>query len=451
MTTSTTKTTPLGAVGDLFRQGLDLFGRALRGVVRSTDADGRDRGERPAAVASDLGPLSVESVTTIRSILAAHDEGSLTESGCLAVALLCDADVVGALGQRLLALQACPTRIHPANESAEAAAEAADLEARWSRMVPRAAMGDIVGGAIFLGAALGQIVYYPGPDGELEPRLEAWPWHAAEYRRYERRWYVHTTDGVEAIEPGDGQWVLFAPRSDMQPLAWGVIRAIAVPSLRGDYGDADLSRHGEVHGSPAWVVTVPLDSRKSDDAKGLVRGLRNLGRNAVIPVPKGKNEGESYDVRLEQAKAEAAKVFEAIRRTSSSKIRLAILGQNLTSQNDKVGTNASSESGEGVTDLVVTADGMGWSECMTAQVAAPWSRRRGKPACRVEVDTERERDAKADAEASKAEAEAVQAWAAAGVEVDAVAHATKAGMQGAKAKAAATPAPPNTIPEGTAP
>lgn len=437
-----TTTTPLAAAGDLFRAGFDLFGRALRGIVRPVDEDGRERGEQPAAVPSELGPLTVESVATIRDILAEHLEGSLTESGCLAVALLSDADVVGALGQRLLALQACPTRIHPADESAEAQAEAADLEARWSRMVPRAAMGDIVGGAIFLGAALGQLVYHPGPDGELEPRLEAWPWHAAEYRRSERRWYVHTVDGTYPITPGDGQWVLFAPRSDMQPLAWGVIRAIAVPSLRGDYGDADLSRHGEVHGSPAWVVDVPLDSRKSEDAKGLVRGLRNLGRNAVIPVPKGKHEGESYDVRLEQAKAEAAKVFEAIRRNASGRIRLAILGQNLTSQNDKVGTNASSESGEGVTDLVVTADGLGWGETMTAQVALAWARRRGKPACRVEVDTERESDAKADAEAAKAEAEAVAAWESAGVEVDKVAHATKAGMVGAKLKAAASPPPP---------
>lgn len=437
--TTTKTTTPLAAVGDAIRTGLGLFGRAVRGVVRPVDEDGRARGEQPAAVPSELGPLTVESVTTLRRILADHDEGSLTESGCLAVALLRDADVVGALGQRLLALQACPTRILPADESATAKAEAEDLEARWPRMVPRAAMGDIVGGAIFLGAALGQLVYHPGPDGEMEPRLEAWPWHAAEYRRDERRWYVHTTDGTYPITPGDGQWVLFTPRSDMQPLAWGVIRAIAVPSLRGDYGDADLSRHGEVHGSPAWVVTVPLESRKSEDAKGLVRGLRNLGRNAVIPVPKGKNEGESYDVRLEQAKAEAAKVFEAIQHRSSSRIRLAILGQNLTTENNKVGTNASSSSGEGVTDLVVTADGLSWGETMTTQVALAWARRRGKPACRIEVDTERESDAKADAEAAKAEAEAVQAWASAGVAVDLVAHATKAGMVGAKLKAAAAP------------
>lgn len=444
--TTTKTTTPLAAVGDAIRTGLGLFGRAVRGVVRPVDEDGRARGEQPAAVPSELGPLTVESVTTLRRILADHEEGSLTESGCLAVALLCDADVVGALGQRLLALQACPTRILPADESAAAKAEAVDLVARWPRMVPRAAMGDIVGGAIFLGAALGQLVYHPGPDGELEPRLEAWPWHAAEYRRSERRWYVHTVDGTYPITPGDGQWVLFAPRSDMQPLAWGVIRAIAVPSLRGDYGDADLSRHGEVHGSPAWVVTVPLESRKSEDAKGLVRGLRNLGRNAVIPVPKGKNEGESYDVRLEQAKAEAAKVFEAIQHRSSSRIRLAILGQNLTTENNKVGTNASSGSGEGVTDLVVTADGLSWGETMTAQVALAWSLRRGKPACRVEVDTERESDAKADAEAAKAEAEAVQAWASVGVAVDLVAHATKAGMVGAKLKAATPPPQPTEKP-----
>lgn len=413
---------------------------ALRGVVRPRADDGRETGDRPAAVPSDLGPLTVENVRTIRRILQAHDEGYLLDSGLLAVALLRDPDVVGAIGQRLLALQACPTTVHPADDSAAAADAAADLTARWGRIVPRAAMGDLVGGAIFLGASVGQLVWYPHETtGELEPRLEPWPWHATEYRSWERRWYVHTATGPMPITPGDGQWVLYAPRSEMQPLAWGVVRAIAMWVTRAEFGASDLSHHVEAK-APAWVATVPLESRKTEDAKSFIRGLRNLGRNAVIPTPRGPTQGESYDVRIEEAKAEASKVFELLLRIAGGKVRLAILGQDLTSQNNQVGTNASSQSGEGVTDLVVTADGLGWDECMTQQVALPWARYRGTPPSRIVTDTERETDAKADAEASRAEAEAVAAWAKAGVEVDAVAHATAAGMKGARPRALPSPA-----------
>lgn len=423
--------------GDLLKRGM----AALRGVVRPTpDDNGRMVGDQPAAVPSDLGPLTVENVRTIRRILHAHDEGDLLESGLLAVSLLRDADVVGALGQRLLALQACPTTVHPTDDSDAAKAAAVDLSGRWGRIVSRAAMGDLVGGAIFLGASLGQLVWYPDEStGELEPRLEPWPWHALEWRSWERRWYAHTTHGAVPVTPGDGQWVLFAPRSEMQPLAWGVVRSIAVWATRAEFGASDLSHHVEAK-APAWVATVPLESRKTEDAKSFIRGLRNLGRNAVIPTPRGPTQGESYDVRIEEAKAEASKVFELLLRIAGGKVRLAILGQDLTSQNNQVGTNASSQSGEGVTDLVVTADGLGWDECMTAQVALPWARYRGTPPCRIVTDTERETDAKADAEASKAEAEAVAAWAKAGVEVDAVAHATAAGMKGARRRAAPSPA-----------
>jgi phage gp29-like protein len=423
--------------GDLIRRA----GEALLGLVRPVDRDGGERGERPAAVPATMGPLTVDTVARLRQILRAHDEGDLMDSGCLAERMLCDADVVGALGQRILALQACPVRVHPADDSAPAKAAAEELLAAWGRIVTRAAMVDLVCGAIFLGVAVGQLVWYPGPDGRLEPRLEPWPWHAVEYRAYERRWYVYTSRGAVPITPGDGQWVVFTPRSEMMALAWGVIRCIGTWAVRAEFGAADLSRHVEVQGSPAWVVSVPNGQRKSEDAVALIRGLRNIGRNAVIPTPKGKTAEESYDVRLEQAKAEASKVFELLLKVCGGKIRLAILGQDLTSQNNTVGTNASSGSGENVTDLVVMADAVGFSECMTAQVAAPWARYRGTPPSRIEVDATRERDAKASAEASTAVAEAVEAWAAAGVEVDAVAHATEAGMKGAKPKAKAAPTP----------
>ncbi|MDB4931228.1 MAG: hypothetical protein JWM10_3712 [Myxococcaceae bacterium] len=418
------------AATDFITRGFEAVGRAL-GIVRPVDRDGRARGDQPAAVASDLGPLTVDTMTRLRAILRSHDEGDLSESGLLAERLLCDADVQGALLQRVRALQACPTRFHPFDETEAAKAAATEIEAAWGRMVTPAALADLVCGAIFLGASCAQIVWHPVPDaadGRLEPHLEPWPWHALEQRRYEKRWYVHTVDGTVPIDPGGEQWVVFTPQSELVALAWGVVRCLGAWVLRSDFGGSDLSKHAEVHGSPAWVAMVPSAQREAQDAKSFVGGLRRLGRGGVIPAPQGDSKATSYDVRLEQATADGSKVFELVLRIAGGKVRLAILGQDLTSQNNKVGTNASSDSGEGVTDLVVSADARGLSLGPFARLARLWARYRGVPEPRVVIDAEREDDVKKDAEGSKASADAVVAWKAAGVTVDAKAAARMAGM-----------------------
>ena len=137
-------------------------------------------------------------------------------------------------------------------------------------------------------------------------------------------------------------------------------------------------------------------------------------------------------ISVMEAKADAFRIFEWLKRTGGGSVRLAILGQDLTSQNNQVGTNASSSTGADVLTAVVEAQARGFSECMTTQVAAPRAKYLGEPLTKVRIDAEPEVDRRAGAEAAKAEAEAVQAWASAGVEVDLVKHAERAGMIGAK-------------------
>ena len=162
---------------------------------------------------------------------------------------------------------------------------------------------------------------------------------------------------------------------------------------------------------------------------------------AAIPAPQGATPESSYDFELIEAKADAFKIFEWLKRAGGGAIRLAILGQDLTSQNNLVGTNASSSTGEGVTRAVVEAQARGLSDAFTQQVAAPRARYLGEPLTRVRIDAEPEADRKASAEASKAVAEAIAAWAAVGVTVDRLAHATAAGMKGAAEAPPAKPAP----------
>lgn len=400
----------------------------------------------PPATPSEQEPLTTTTVAALRAMLDEHDRGVFLRSGLLADLLRRDADVYGALQQRLTALGAHPVCFDAADETAAAIAARDALALDWPRLCPPGAQADLALDECMMGWALGQVVWRFDPDSKrLRQTVEPWPAHAVEHDRTLRQWYVQTAYGRLPITPGDGQWVLVAPRSARAPWLWGAIRAVAEWYLSNSFAASDGRRRSETTGQGIWKVKVPTGARESSEGKGFLRAFRNLGRAAAIPAPRGATPESSYDFELVEAKADAFKIFEWLKTTGGGAIRLAILGQDLTSQNNKVGTNASSNTGADVTRAVVEAQARGLSDAFTQQVAKPRAAYLGEPVTRVRVDAEPEADRKASAEASKAEAEAVKAWADVGVTVDAVAHATAAGMKGA----VAAPAPPAPDPKAT--
>ena len=396
------------------------------------------------ATPTDQEPLTTTTVAALRAMLDEHDRGIFLRSGLLADLLRRDADVYGALQQRLTALGAHPLCFDAADDS-DAAVNARDgLAADWSRLCPPGALYDLATDEAMMGWALAQVVWrWDEEHKRLRQTVEPWPAYAVEHDRTLRQWYVQTLYGRQPITPGDGQWLLVAPRSQRAPWLWGAIRPAAEWYLSNSFAASDARRRSETTGQGIWKVKVPSGARESSEGKGFLRSFRNLGRAAAIPAPQGATAEQSYDFDLIEAKADAYKIFEWLKRAGGGAIRLAILGQDLTSQNNLVGTNASSSTGEGITAAVVEAQARGLSDAFTQQVAAPRARYLGEPLTRVRIDAEPEADRKASAEASKAAAEAVQAWAAAGVTVDRLAHATAAGMKGAQIAAPTAPTPPD--------
>ena len=396
------------------------------------------------ATPTDQEPLTTTTVAALRAMLDEHDRGIFLRSGLLADLLRRDADVYGALQQRLTALGAHPLCFDAADDS-DAAVNARDgLAADWSRLCPPGALYDLATDEAMMGWALAQVVWrWDEEHKRLRQTVEPWPAYAVEHDRTLRQWYVQTLYGRQPITPGDGQWLLVAPRSQRAPWLWGAIRPAAEWYLSNSFAASDARRRSETTGQGIWKVKVPSGARESSEGKGFLRSFRNLGRAAAIPAPQGATAEQSYDFDLIEAKADAYKIFEWLKRAGGGAIRLAILGQDLTSQNNLVGTNASSSTGENVTAAVVEAQARGLSDAFTQQVAAPRARYLGEPLTRVRIDAEPEADRKASAEASKAAAEAVQAWAAAGVTVDRLAHATAAGMKGAQIAAPTAPTPPD--------
>jgi len=394
------------------------------------------------ATPSEQEPLTTTTVAALRAMLDEHDRGTFLRSGLLADLLRRDADVYGALQQRLTALGAHPLCFDAADDS-DAAVKARDgLALDWPRICPPGAQADLALDEAMMGWALAQTPWRYDPESKrLRQTVEPWPSYAVEHDRTLRQWYVQTAEGRLPITPGDGQWLLVAPRSARAPWLWGAIRPAAEWYLSNSFAASDARRRSETTGQGIWKVKVPSGARESSEGKGFLRSFRNLGRAAAIPAPRGATPESSYDFELIEAKADAFKIFEWLKRTGGGAIRLAILGQDLTSQNNEVGTNASSSTGADVTRAVVEAQARGLSDAFTQQVAGPRARYLGEPLTKVRIDAEPEADREASAKASKAEAEAVQAWAAVGVTVDRLAHATAAGMKGAAEAPPAKPAP----------
>lgn len=412
----------------------DLYNTARRAV--GLDAPAPAEGQAPPpATPSEQEPLTTTTVSALRAMLDEHSRGIFLRSALLADLMRRDADVVGALVQRLLAFQSLDTTVEgpagtPASDAEAAAWEAAAASYRVERpaLVSVGAQVDMLVDACLMGFALGQLVpTWDEPSQRIVRRLEPWPASAVEFDRSARQWYAITLNqGRLAITPGDGQWVLYTPRGHRAPYLWGAILPTAEWYIRDSDAASDASRHAEVFGSSIWKAKLPSGARQTPDGKGFAGSLRTMGRNAVIPCPQGATPQSSYDVELIEAKADAHAIFEWLLRTGGGRIRLAILGQDLTSQNNLVGTNASSDTGMTTLDRVVRAEGKAWSEFETRQIAAPRAAYLGEPAVRVCVEPEERDERKSEAEAQTAVAASAQAWRALGVEVDVDAMAARA-------------------------
>lgn len=397
----------------------------------------------PAIPATETA-ISTATVAQVRAWLAEHDTGAFTQSAALCDLMLRDADLVGALTQRLFALQGLPLVGEPADgdgrgkrkePSARARRLCDDLLEAWPRMVSRQVQHDMVSSAVMLGYGVAQIV----PDGTdrrgyLRTRLASWPSSCVEHRDWERRWYVHTRTGPLAITPGDGRWVVYTPRSERAPWMWGAIRCTATWYLRSEQTSNDAARFSEVHGIPVWAARMPSGARESVDGRAFLSAMRGMGRNAVVPLPRGSTLEQSYDLELIEAQSRAWEVFDFLLRVGAGKMRLAILGQDLTSQNAKVGTNASSETGREITQSVVEADAETLADCLREQMIVPWAAAQGRAdlAPYVYHDAKPKPDRKAEAETLDTAAKGIAGWRAAlegtGQTVDALELAARFGV-----------------------
>lgn len=425
---------------------MSIFDRLRSVVDRVVGAPVPSTGT-PPVTPQDGEPLSDLSVAQLRAIIRDHDRGIFTRSGLLADLVRHDADVMGALQQRLLLQGAYETKITGPDGS--------DSDLAWESICPPSVAVDLWTDAVLLGFGLAQVVWRTSPDRPdvLLPRLHSVHPSAIEWSETEAQWYVSTTRGRHPITPGDGQWVLYAPRSDRAPWRWGALAAVGEWYLSDSFAAADGRRRSEVVGQGIWKAKLPAGGAQTPDGKSFVSKLRTLGRGGVIPIPQGSTPESSYDVELVEAAGDLHAIFEWLMRTGGGRIRLAILGQDLTSQNNSVGTNASSNTGADVLRMIVRADAKAWEACIEEQLLRPLDAYLGRAGSELSVDYDESPDPETMARAQTETARAAMEWRAAGVAVDMEAMADSVSVPRLAPVEVVAPAPveaPATQPEPAA-
>lgn len=321
--------------------------------------------------------ISTLDVEQVRAMLNGHDLGNFVLSGAVATHVLRDADLFGAILQRVGGLLGLPIAVEPAVHRATRKAQelAEAIEELWGQMLPRAALVDLVSDAVLLGFAVAQVVWdWSNERRELVPHLEPWPATHVQYRPYDRSWWAIAREGLVPITPGTGEWFLYTPMSVRHPQMWGALRCVTEWFLRSQLAASSASRYGEVRGQGVWIAEVPATAKNSAEARAWVKSMKTLGRGGVIPAPQTDSKATSYNVRVEEPKGNSYEIFDLLLRSSGARFRLAILGQNLTATNDqKHGGRSNSSTGENINDDVTEGDAVSLGDAVHRQLLEPWA------------------------------------------------------------------------------
>jgi phage gp29-like protein len=242
----------------------------------------------------------------------------------------------------------------------------------WPTMAAEAAMGDLQRWAVMLGFGLQQLLWDPGGDYAV-PHLR--PWHPRyTYWHWSYRCLAAITqDGLQAVTPGDGKWLLHAPHGEAGYRGWmhGAMRAIAPWWLARHYALRDWARYSERHGLPMILGKSPARGDPVQIAAWRT-ALANLGQENVINLPQNVDGASSYGLELLEASDMAWEGFPGLIKQCDTEITLALLAQNLTTE-VKEGSFAAARVHADVRQALLEADARALSGTIWKQLAQPFA------------------------------------------------------------------------------
>ncbi len=389
--------------------------------------------------AEQFAPPVLSSVTVqlIKDGLTQHEGGQFAISAQIADHLGRDPDIQQALNQRVLAFLGRPFELKEGTESKAAEMHARETRELWSRMVPQSVISDLLRWAVMLGFAIAQVRWSWDETLALHiPRLECWHPAYVYHDPSTGKWWTATTNGQVEITPGDGRWILYAPNSSQRSYMYAAVRCLPEWFLAAQYARRDANRFSEVRGQGIWVPHLPKGWSSTAEGVAFVQAVKNMGRQPIVAAPRGDTPESSFDLELIESTSDAWSVFDFLLRTSASKIRLVILGQDMTSSEGSSGSFAKSKVGADILAGYTRSDAHTLADCLQAQFFRPWGKYKRDDsaiACKPWWDCREPEELLATAEAQKTAAESVTAWNAAtpadsSEVIDAVAYARTFGM-----------------------
>jgi hypothetical protein len=312
-------------------------------------------------------------VDLVRSALQALVIGLFDQPAQLVDALFTASRVQAAMNSRTGGLLGRPMDfiIPKAYRDSSEAKECADAFASsWEAIDGEGQIEQLDSWGITLGFAPAQLIW----DFDREyatPLLTFWHPRYTYWHFLERRLIALGMDGQDPITPGDGSWVLHAPKGTYRGWMRSALRCIAEPWLARAYGRRDWARWSEKHGFPILKAKTPTDA-EGPDYERFRMGLDELGQETVVEVPHGEAETDSYDLDYLETNGVGWESFESLIDSCDREITLAIMSQNLTTEVQE-GSYAAARVHADVRQSLLEADATALTKTMYSQIARPFA------------------------------------------------------------------------------
>lgn len=230
-----------------------------------------------------------------------------------------------------------------------------DPQSAFDFICPPQELSAMVEDGVGMGVAVAQLVEIEGLDHPVLARLDP---AGLEYRINENLWVYNTDFGPVAIQPGDGQWVLYTPGGRVSPWQRGVGLSTAKATTRIESALLSLDSFLYRYGLPGRHATYP-EGASQDDREALQELLEDWS-NTAFTTPEG------YKVDIMQLSAEGAKIFPEIVASLNDEIIMAIAGQKVSVDGGAGFSNT--EIHRNIRQDLIKNDAAALADCLNTQV-----------------------------------------------------------------------------------
>lgn len=267
----------------------------------------------------------------VESAANAADSGGLQRLADLCETIYRDDRVRGVLSTRTHGLLGLPVDFLRGDERARKVLGLQEDGApgEWWAMHDEAELVKLQQWGLVMGVGLAQRIELPRLIGRPH-RYKLVTWSPRWLTYYNQpvngsHWSVQTQEGMKAISPGDGEWIIYMPYGERRPWAEGLWTALYFPWLLKRFSLEDRANYSEVLGSPLWVANTGAGGTERQRSAFLSK-LRSLGKNAKIVLPK------DWELKLQEATGRSWEIYHNQVEWADQALAIILAGQTVTTE-----------------------------------------------------------------------------------------------------------------------